>query len=587
MQMGKLRWLVLAAGAMVLAVVPVATATQSDRWVGQVYLSLTVVDAAGKPVPQFEVMLHSQQEGYIPWQAGKDGSIRFGSPGAPSLVLRDDPQIQVIVRTPDLAPAILHRTYARPVKETVVLTPGRRIDLFVRTADDRGIPMWVTPLVVYRDFASRVRLHRMPQNQRAGVVDDFEMSKVHRVAEGHYQFRVPTKAAPFLVAIDAPGFMRSIETNYFDENDLADSKIEWEIPAATRLRLQFDAGPTASLPAYESGSIDVAWQIPEEAKYITLSQQQNKGSAFDTTLNDLPPGHYRAILWLIPPQAPKTAPQRYLDDVPFDLAGGEEKTLKLTYVPFDPDAWRGSATLEVTVKENGGKSAAGQPFSFSYDDPHHGWIPVKEGVLDDQGRFQLAKVRPGPNGPKFVLQIGKEWLRRIQLTEPGDPRFEFTLAPEVNDIAPDVTFTDGKDNKPVTLHSFRGHIVYLEFWATWCGPCQIPMTQLNEMMRKRPSSWDGRVDVLAASIDDSPEVLKRHAENKGWNHVRILWAGAEGHTDSDSPAAQPFGVNGIPCAFLIDPEGRIVWKGHPKDANVETQIDELLRAADKPSDKTK
>jgi thiol-disulfide isomerase/thioredoxin len=570
---------------MALSFVPMATGTQSDSWLGEVYLSLTVVDAEGKPVPQFEAMLHTQQEGYVGWQAGKDGGIRFGSTGAQSLRLRYDPQIQVIVRTPELAPAILHMTYTTPAKETVTLTPGRLIDLFVRTADGRSIPQEVTPLVIYRDFVSRVRPSRMPENQRPGYVYDYEMSKVRRIAEGHYQFRVPTKTPPFFLAIHAPGFMRSLESTYFDEDDLADGRIEWDIPAASKLHFQFDAGPTGNLPAYESAWSAIACEIPEEGKYITVWLQQGKEPACNVILNDLPPNRYRAVVRLIPPKAQKTDLRGYFDEVPFQLAAGEEKTLALAYAPFDPNAWRGSATLEMAIKEYGGKPAAGQPFSLSYVTPHYDSVPVKEGVLDGEGRFRLANIRSGPNGPEFFLRIGKEWLRRIRVTEPGNQHFEFTLAPEVNDIAPDVTFTDVNENKPIALHSLRERVVYLEFWATWCGPCQVPMTKLNEMMRKRPRHWDGRVDVLAASIDDSPEIVKRYAKDQGWGHICQLWAGAEGKTDSDSPAAQAFGVNGIPCAFLIAPDGRIVWKGHPKDANVEKQIDELLRSTDKESHK--
>jgi thiol-disulfide isomerase/thioredoxin len=212
---------------------------------------------------------------------------------------------------------------------------------------------------------------------------------------------------------------------------------------------------------------------------------------------------------------------------------------------------------------------------------------VKEDVLDNAGHFRLEKVRSGLSGPEFFLAVGKEWVRRIRVTKPGDQHFEFTLAPGMNDIVPDVSFTDVSENQPVSLRRLRGHVLYLEFWATWCGPCQGPMLRLSEMMRRRPRSWDGHVDVLAASIDDDRDAVKRYVERKGWTSIHHVWAGVEGQTDFDSPAALAFGVNGVPCAFLIAADGRIVWKGHPKDANPETQIDELYRSMDKTSDKTK
>jgi len=584
MKIPTFRRVVLMAGAIIAPTLLVTSAA----WSSQIDLWLTVRDPNGTRVPQFEAMLHTHQEGYIQWQRGEDGDIHFGFRGTQTLSLRDDPQFQVIVRAADLAPAILHMEYTMPVKETVTLTPGRLIDLFVRTADGRSIPEEVMPLVIYKDFVSRVRPSRMPQNQRPGQVDDYEMSKVRRIAEGHYQFRVPTKTSPFLLAIDAPGFMRSIETNYFNEDDLADGKIEWEIPAAAKLHIQFDAAQAGGLPPYESSWISVACQVPEEGKYITLwLQQQFKESTLNVALDDLPPNHYQAMLMLVPGESQKATLSYYHDDVPFQLAAGEEKTLKLTYSPSDSNAWRGQNTIDAVIRECGGKPAAGKRFTLSYVVPHGEWIPVLEGVLDSEGRFRLPNVGAGPNGPEFVLSIGKEWIRKIQVTEPGSRHFEFNPAPEVNDIAPDVTFLDINENRNLSLRSLRGHVVYLEFWATWCGPCQLPMIRLNEMMRRRPPHWEGRVDVLAASIDENPEIVKWHARDNGWTHIRHVWAGAEGQTDLDSPAGKAFGVNGIPMAFLIAPDGRIAWKGHPnRDTNFETQIDELCRAMNKAFDKT-
>jgi thiol-disulfide isomerase/thioredoxin len=581
----KISWrIAMTAGVMVVSIVS-AIGAQGVVWPRRVDVALTVVDVEGRAVPQFEAMLHSHQEGYLRWQPGKEGSIHFGSGGANTLTLQNDPQIQVIVRAPDLAPALLHLEYTMPVKEAVTLTPGRLIDLFVRTADGRSIPPEVTPLVIYRDFASRVRIYRMPQNQRPGDIVDFEMSKVRRAAEGHYQFRVATKAPPFLVAMDAPGFMRSLETDYFDEEDLAEGRIEWEIPAAARLHLQLGPARSGDLPPYESSSVEVACQIPEEAKYITLWLQRYPGSTFEATLEDLPPGHYRAILRLIPPEAQKTTLRGYYDDVPFELAAGEKRTLRLTCVPFDPNGWRGSATLEAVVRTYGGSPATGQPFSLTYIVPHYDNVPVQKGTLDGEGRLRLANIRPGPNGPEFFLRIGPEWLRRIRVTEPGDQHFTFTLAPEVNDVVPDVALTDVMRNQPISLRSLQGHVLYLEFWATWCGPCKIPMIRLNDMMKKRSRDWDGRVDALAVSIDDDPGTVRRYAHWRGWTHVRHVWAGAEGQTDFDSPAGQAFGVNGVPMAFLIAADGRIVWRGHPRDANPERQIDELLQSTDQKSPK--
>ena len=198
-------------------------------------------------------------------------------------------------------------------------------------------------------------------------------------------------------------------------------------------------------------------------------------------------------------------------------------------------------------------------------------------ALTARGQFQLPGVRTGADGPEFFLFVGENWFRRIHITGKGHQEFEFTLAPQVGDRVPDVSMLDIATNRSVSLRSLREGIIYLEFWATWCGPCKIPMVKLNQVARRRCESWDGRVHILAASIDDSAEIVQNYVTRRAWTAVRHLWAGDETKDGFDSQTARAFGLRGVPTAMLIDANGRIVWQGHPKDADCESQIDELLK----------
>jgi thiol-disulfide isomerase/thioredoxin len=266
----------------------------------------------------------------------------------------------------------------------------------------------------------------------------------------------------------------------------------------------------------------------------------------------------------------------YWDRQEFKLVAGEQKTINLTYVPYEPNSWRGKSNAIVTVNKYCGKPAVGNNYTLSYMLPHYKYIVVKRGNLDEKGQFQLEGVRSGPNGPKFFLRLGENSLRWMQMTEKGSQQFNFILAPQVEDRVPDITFLDVNTNESVSMSSFKGHIVYIEFWATWCGPCKIPMIKLNEVVKRRRINWDSHVHILAVSIDDSRDIVYKYVKQRGWNYVRHLWTGEANRTGFQSPATEKFGIKGVPTAILIDPNGVIVWRGHPKDRNIETQIDERL-----------
>jgi thiol-disulfide isomerase/thioredoxin len=267
----------------------------------------------------------------------------------------------------------------------------------------------------------------------------------------------------------------------------------------------------------------------------------------------------------------------YWDRKEFKLAGGEEKTFNLIFEPYEPNSWRGESKAIVTIKKYGGEPAVGKDYRLSYRVPHYPKsVVVKKGHLDEKGQFQLEGARSGPDGPTFYLSVDENYLGRMQMTEKGSQQFNFTLAPRVQDRVSDVTFRDANTNESISMSAFKGRVVYIEFWATWCGPCKIPMIKLNEVVKRRRKDWDSKVYILAVSIDESSEIVAKYVKKRGWNNVRHLWSGETNRTGFESPAARKFGINGVPTAILIDSNGVILWRGHPKDRNIETQIDELL-----------
>ena len=133
--------------------------------------------------------------------------------------------------------------------------------------------------------------------------------------------------------------------------------------------------------------------------------------------------------------------------------------------------------------------------------------------------------------------------------------------------APPFSLKDG-EGKDVSLGDYRGKVVLLNFWATWCGPCKIEIPWFVEFQQKYK---DRGFAVLGVSMDEEGwEVIKPYLEKNPINY-RILLG-------TDMVAEQYGGVDSLPTTFLIDTEGRIASThvGLVSKSEYEKGIQELL-----------
>jgi peroxiredoxin len=112
--------------------------------------------------------------------------------------------------------------------------------------------------------------------------------------------------------------------------------------------------------------------------------------------------------------------------------------------------------------------------------------------------------------------------------------------------APDFTLKDA-DGRAVRLSDYRGKVVLLNFWATWCGPCKIEIPWFMEFEQEHK---DRGFAVLGVSMDED-----------GWDAVRPFLAQLRVNyrtlLGTDLVAQQFGGVDALPTTFVIDREGRI------------------------------
>lgn len=120
--------------------------------------------------------------------------------------------------------------------------------------------------------------------------------------------------------------------------------------------------------------------------------------------------------------------------------------------------------------------------------------------------------------------------------------------------APDISVKRLTDGSSIRLAEYHGKVIVLDFWASWCGPCQEPMAAMQTLSPKHPE-WKDRVEIITVSLDDTAEAVSKYLQKQGWNQTLNTWAGEGGIS---SPAAQAFRVVGLPRTYVIDQQGKII-----------------------------
>lgn len=119
----------------------------------------------------------------------------------------------------------------------------------------------------------------------------------------------------------------------------------------------------------------------------------------------------------------------------------------------------------------------------------------------------------------------------------------------IGEMAPEFSLRNAQD-KLVSLSSFRGKVVLIDFWASWCGPCRAANPGVGRLYNKYKAK---EFEVLGVSIDS-----KKAAWLKAIKQDQILYTQVYDPKGWYSPVAEKYGVNQIPTSFLLDKAGKIV-----------------------------
>ena len=133
---------------------------------------------------------------------------------------------------------------------------------------------------------------------------------------------------------------------------------------------------------------------------------------------------------------------------------------------------------------------------------------------------------------------------------------------------PDIRFQDG-DGKPLALSQFRGKVVLLNVWATWCAPCRKEMPALDQLQQKLGGA---EFEVIALSIDSGGSAaVRRFYDEMGIRSLAV-------YVDASMEGTGKLRALGIPTTLLLDREGRERWRKTGPAEWDSPEIVESLRA---------
>ena len=143
---------------------------------------------------------------------------------------------------------------------------------------------------------------------------------------------------------------------------------------------------------------------------------------------------------------------------------------------------------------------------------------------------------------------------------------------------PQASFIDG-ESRPVTLADFKGRVVLLNFWASWCGPCAVEMPSLDRLQRDLGGP---DFQVVALSLDEQGIAIVDNFFSKlGIEHLEV-------YLDRPGALAKALGIQGLPMTLILDRDGKAlggllgpaVWDSPEAEALIRYYIEKTAPAPD-------
>lgn len=123
------------------------------------------------------------------------------------------------------------------------------------------------------------------------------------------------------------------------------------------------------------------------------------------------------------------------------------------------------------------------------------------------------------------------------------------------------------DGKTVSLAELRGKPVFIDFWATWCGPCRRALPHTQQFARK----YKNKAHIITINVREDAETVREYLKRHNYSFTVLL--------NPDGTVADRYGVNGIPHFVIIDAQGEIFFNHVGFGSGIEKVLEKKLNEA--------
>lgn len=170
------------------------------------------------------------------------------------------------------------------------------------------------------------------------------------------------------------------------------------------------------------------------------------------------------------------------------------------------------------------------------------WGIVLSMLIIAGGVLFYSSVSKEPETVKEDITDNEEELDKEEIViEDTQEANEVTADIAKGELAPDFTLVN-LDGKEVSLSDYKGKTVLVNFWATWCGFCDMEMPDLNKLDKENDD-----LVVLAVNVMEEKDIVQEYINEGGYEFEVVL--------DSDGAITRNYLVSGFPTSYFIDKEG--------------------------------